>query len=390
MDRDRPTEMIPMPAVSEFEVVLRGYDRSQVREAMERLDADVRIALTDRDAAVARSSDLASQLSAVHAEMESLRRKLATSATPSYETMGERIAHMLRLAEEEGAEVRRNAHADATSVREQAQAIRDRNEAEQQQVAAGAERIRAKAERDAAAALTGAERQATKMVGDAEARRDAIVRQTEERHKRAEEDFEISLRERRREAARAEAERLAQSTGEADRRVAEADAEAQARVAAAGAQSEQMIAEAEQQRQTIAAIRLSALTQLREVRDLLAKLPVDTDPARPAVAGSTGQGARTESATPANPPSPPSPSPTSPSPTSASPTGGNTPSPNTPTERSPESGAESRTRPGRSARPSPDETRPTPIPGISPTIDSGGKLPGHGGVSTAPGPPVRG
>jgi 16S rRNA processing protein RimM len=36
-----------------FDVVLRGYDRSQVAETIERLEADFRIALADRDAAAA-------------------------------------------------------------------------------------------------------------------------------------------------------------------------------------------------------------------------------------------------------------------------------------------------------------------------------------------------
>ncbi|MGI8693883.1 MAG: hypothetical protein ACR2JK_13450 [Geodermatophilaceae bacterium] len=289
MDRDRPTEMIPIPAVSEFEVVLRGYDRAQVRETIERLDADVRIALTDRDAAVARSSDLASQLSAVHGEMESLRRKLATTAAPTYETMGERIAHMLRLAEEEAAEIRRTAHTDTGTLREEAQAMREQTEARQQKTAAEAERIRLKAESDAAKSLTAvgqkaadvrsaAEQKATTLVADAEARRDRLMRESDERNKRADEDFEISLRERRREAARIEAERLRVSTDEANRRVAEATSEAQSRVAAATAQSAEMIAAADRERQRIEGIRQTALRQLREVRELLAGLPADTRP----------------------------------------------------------------------------------------------------------------
>src|SRR3712207_4166896 len=50
------------PTSHSFDVVLRGYDKSQVAETIEQLEADFRIALADRDAAVARSSDLASQL----------------------------------------------------------------------------------------------------------------------------------------------------------------------------------------------------------------------------------------------------------------------------------------------------------------------------------------
>jgi hypothetical protein len=60
-------ESLPMhEAQHSFDVVLRGYDRSQVADTIERLEADFRIALADRDAAVSRSSDMAGQLSALH------------------------------------------------------------------------------------------------------------------------------------------------------------------------------------------------------------------------------------------------------------------------------------------------------------------------------------
>ncbi|MBA2417143.1 MAG: DivIVA domain-containing protein [Geodermatophilaceae bacterium] len=285
MDREQPTEMIQMPAVSEFEVVLRGYDRAQVRETVERLDADVRIALTDRDAAVARASNLASQLSAVHAEMESLRRKLASTAAPTYETMGERIAHMLRLAEEEAAEIRRTAHTDTATLREEAQAMREQSDAQRQRIAAEAERIRTTAEQKAVSVLADAERKATALVSDAEAQREQLTRQTAERNKRVETDFEISLRARRSEAARAEAERLRASAEEANKRVAEATAEATRRTTEAQTHSAELIAQADHELRRIEGIRQQTLRQLTAIRSLLGSLPAVTEQgaAEPAV-----------------------------------------------------------------------------------------------------------
>jgi len=94
-------ESLPMhEAQHSFDVVLRGYDRSQVADTIERLEADFRIALADRDAAVARSSDMAGQLSALHGEIEALRRKAANASAPTFENISERIQHMLQLAEE--------------------------------------------------------------------------------------------------------------------------------------------------------------------------------------------------------------------------------------------------------------------------------------------------
>src|SRR3954465_14868066 len=112
-------DMMPMhEAQHSFDVVLRGFDRHQVAETIERLEADFRIAIADRDAAVARSAALASQLSAMHGEIEALRRKAATAAAPTFENMSERISHMLRLADEKATDIRAAAERDAQAVRE--------------------------------------------------------------------------------------------------------------------------------------------------------------------------------------------------------------------------------------------------------------------------------
>src|SRR3954451_21874675 len=117
MDSDH-TELIPLSGPGEnFDVVLRGYDRGQVEEHVERLEAELRIAAADRDAAAARSADLASQLATSHAEVESLRVKLEQTGLPTFENMGQRIAGMLRLAEAEADAIRQKAVEDTASQR---------------------------------------------------------------------------------------------------------------------------------------------------------------------------------------------------------------------------------------------------------------------------------
>src|SRR4051794_17528232 len=81
-DFEQPAEERLGEARHTFDVVLRGYDRQQVAEAVERLDADFRTALADRDAAMARSADLAIQLSAMHGQLESLRRRATRPERP--------------------------------------------------------------------------------------------------------------------------------------------------------------------------------------------------------------------------------------------------------------------------------------------------------------------
>src|SRR3954451_5501074 len=113
-----------------FDVERRGYDREQVAETLAGLDADLRVALAGRGAAVSRSADLARQLQALHGEVESLRRRAASASAPTFENMGERLSNMLQLGEGEAAEIRRSAHEQAAALQAQvaaeAQAIRER------------------------------------------------------------------------------------------------------------------------------------------------------------------------------------------------------------------------------------------------------------------------
>jgi hypothetical protein len=58
--REQQTELLPLlEGASTFDVVLRGYDRHQVHEHVERLEADLRIAVAERDTVAARLTELA-------------------------------------------------------------------------------------------------------------------------------------------------------------------------------------------------------------------------------------------------------------------------------------------------------------------------------------------
>src|ERR1044072_645536 len=92
--REQHTELLPLlEGATGFDVVLRGYDRHQVHEHVERLEADLRIALAERNATAARTAGLSSQLARAHREIESLRSQLseAQAAEPTMESMSDRI-----------------------------------------------------------------------------------------------------------------------------------------------------------------------------------------------------------------------------------------------------------------------------------------------------------
>src|SRR3982750_1986236 len=221
---DPHRDMLPMhEAQHSFDVVLRGYDRHQVAETIERLEADFRIALADRDAAVARSADMANQVSAMHGEIEALRRKAASAAAPTFENMSERISHMLRLAEEEAADIRAVAERDAQAVREQTaaeeRAMAERHAAGQAEV----ERMLAEARQNAEQIATKAQIRADELVQKAQERGARLDAESQARRAKAEEGFDIAQRAKRQEAARVEEDRERVSTEAARQRIAGAE-----------------------------------------------------------------------------------------------------------------------------------------------------------------------
>jgi cell division septum initiation protein DivIVA len=269
---DPRRDLLPMhEAQHSFDVVLRGYDRSQVADTIERLEADFRIAIADRDAAAARSADLASQLSALHAEIDSLRRKAANASAPTFENISERIQHMLQLAEEEAAEIRRAAESDAMAVREQTaaeeRALLERHAAGQAEV----ERMLAEARQSAEQIAQKAQIRADELVAKAQERVARLDAESQARRAKVEEDFDIAQRARRAESARAEEERERVSTQAARQRISAAEQHAA-----------QLVAEAEARAEAIREVRDELTGRLIQARQLLDGLPDLGDRAQPA------------------------------------------------------------------------------------------------------------
>ena len=285
-------ESMPMhEAQHSFDVVLRGYDRSQVADTIERLEADFRIALADRDAAVSRSADMAGQLSALHGEIETLRRKAATASAPTFENISERIQHMLQLAEEGAGEIRRAAELDAQAVREQTaaeeRALLERHAAGQAEV----ERMIAEARQNAEQIAQKAQLRADELVGKAQERVARLDAESQARRAKVEEDFDIAQRARRAEAARAEDERERASTQAA-----------RSRIAAAEQHAAQLVAEAEAKAEAIRDIRDELTNRLLQARQLLNTLPDLGDRPQQSQAAPAQGSRRVPSRLPAPPP----------------------------------------------------------------------------------------
>jgi cell division septum initiation protein DivIVA len=136
-----------------FEMQMRGYSRRQVDEFIARCRSQIR----DLEQRLARALD----------DGEELKRDLATArqqalgAKPAHEEVSERIAQILKLADDEARSQKSKAHEDIA---------RQRNEAQQE-----ADKVRAEAREQAERMLTAAQEQAERAITSARAEADKTV-----------------------------------------------------------------------------------------------------------------------------------------------------------------------------------------------------------------------
>lgn len=105
----------PVPPPAPFDTVRRGFDRDQVTDRLQRMDAELRVLAADRDAANANANELATHLTAAREEINNLRSEVDRLSVPptTAQGMSERLSRMLQLASDEASEIRANAQAEA-------------------------------------------------------------------------------------------------------------------------------------------------------------------------------------------------------------------------------------------------------------------------------------
>jgi DivIVA domain-containing protein len=155
-----------------FEMQMRGYSRRQVDEFIARCRSQIR----DLEQRLARALD----------DGEELRRDLATArqqalgAKPAHEEVSERIAQILKLADDEARSQKSTAHEEIARQRNEAQAEAEKSRAEAREQA---ERMLTAAQEQAERAITSARAEAEKTLTAA---RTEAERTTTEARKKSE------------------------------------------------------------------------------------------------------------------------------------------------------------------------------------------------------------
>ncbi len=301
-----------MTESNQFRTVLRGYDPAQVDHTIAQLAAATEAARQEAAQHAVAVSKLESshaelrgaleardgQLAALTREYEQAQRK---AAAPTFADLGERIGHILTLADEEATQIRAAAseHADGLRLGAEQASVAAKTDADRY-----AEDVRTRADAEAARILEDAKRRADEIVGNAD--REASARREEAEavyeHQRAKSaaaaaDFETTLAQRRDKAAAdfaaqmgqqeqtlrqvqerastlsAEAEKAhAKSRTDAAALLEQARSEASALVASAREQAERVKRDSDRELAAATSRRDAITAQLGNVRQMLATL----------------------------------------------------------------------------------------------------------------------
>ncbi len=195
-------EIVPLHAG--FDVVYRGFHRRQVIDHIENLEEQLRFTSLDRAEALAPAADLRKLLEMTRQDLEDARSRIERleSASGSHAGATERMHRMLRLAEDEAAEMHLLAERESAD-------LRRRTEAECAALVADAERESAALRSEAESELYASRRQC--------ASRAAAVEQREVELERRCADLEAQHRQRADQVERECAEAMEQAQSDADR-----------------------------------------------------------------------------------------------------------------------------------------------------------------------------
>lgn len=255
-----------VPLHEPFETALRGFNRQQVLAHVESLEGQISMVTADRESALAQVAELCRTIDHLREGSELLAhlRREAEKANERVELMhrapmvaaSSRIQHIVRLAEEEAAELKAQAQKEADELRAQA-----KKEAEE---------LRARAEKAAEELRARTDQETTAQRKRATADAEAMLR--EAKHRCAQ--LEAESERKRKAAEQQSAQEIAHKESESRDRISTHDQRCIARVhlmlKVVGPLLAQRVAAVEQQETALAETRartgkeVNALAQLRE------------------------------------------------------------------------------------------------------------------------------
>ncbi|MFL6121070.1 chromosome segregation protein [Actinophytocola sp.] len=237
-------ELVPLR--TDFDIVLRGYRRGQVRRYVGAIEEELRLATADRDANASLAESLAAEIEQLRADNARLARQLdEMSRTPiSPDAVPARLRGMVELAKEEAAEVIARAQGAAEHSWAVAEEAAGRLRTRYTDALADMDRARREMETEHRTLLQQARVDASVMTTEADRRRAELDGRAARRRAQVEADFEVAMARRRTEAMRELAEQKVAAEREASRLVGNASREATRLVDEAMTKSTRLVDEA--------------------------------------------------------------------------------------------------------------------------------------------------
>jgi hypothetical protein len=258
-----------LPLRHEYTQAWHGFDRNEVRQYLDYLEAHVRRIMTDRDAAMVQASTLSRELDNARREAARLHARVEELKKPPVrpEDLDERMHRTVTLAHARAEEITERAQvaaekhwAESTEV---STALRDRYQKLIAELDVQAEALHAEHEH----ALTSTRAEVKKLTVDAARRREQMDAEAERKRRTIEREFDASMTAQRAALEKHIADQRSASKNQAERRLAEATAEAKRRLDEATAEAKRRLDEATTaaaQRTTAATRKVERLAELRE------------------------------------------------------------------------------------------------------------------------------
>jgi DivIVA domain-containing protein len=244
-------ELLPLSDDHEssgFDVVMRGYDRHQVDDYVDR----VKVAFAEADT---RHAEALARLTALEHENADLQVRLAAAERAAEglpdpaSTIGERLTQMLRLAEQEAEEIVAQARDRAqASLSDRTRAL-DEREADIAGAAAEADQMRLDAQQDALALRNRAQTESATLTAEARRTADEVMAQAQARAA----EVLAAADEQAEHKKRTAEEDVAILHEDSRRHIAELNADGRRQVEELAAQRDAIAAQLQQLRETLSA-----------------------------------------------------------------------------------------------------------------------------------------
>lgn len=250
-----------VPLTIDFDTVLRGYDREQVRCYVDATERDTQLLVADRDAALSQAEDLSAQLASARATIRQLQHTIdRIGRTPiDPDALSQRLRRMVELATAEAAETTRRAHAAADRTWRHAEDTAARLTERHRELLTELDQRRRDMEAEHTELIRRAQADIDRMTHEAHQRRDALDQRAEQLRAQAQTDFDLAMSARR-----------AELQAELTQRRAEADAEFHRHIGALRDEVDRLCR-----------LRDAVREQLITAQDLLAGLLTDLDTEEP-------------------------------------------------------------------------------------------------------------